>query len=183
MDVTYRLTPDDLSNYRYIVRDRLQKMAGPSSFGSTIQRAFAAFAAAVLVTFGVLFFAGDHALVPYIVGILFGAGLVLAMFWLTYYDQEKKLVDRDGPTLADHTIAVNASGLNVSAPHLTAHYVWKAFRDVTRERGLIVLWLEPSLGVVIPERAFSSVGTLEEFLSAVEARRTASVLPRAGSFA
>jgi len=53
---------------------------------------------------------------------------------------------------------------------------------VSFERDLVVLWLEPSVGVVIPQRAFANVDARDAFVAAVEARRKEASLPRAGSF-
>ncbi len=188
MDVTFRLSQDDLSNYRYAVRDHLAKIPDTRFWGKPWVRGLAVFIAAFvcLQVFDWLIvqFKGRPAsFVELAIGFMAGAALVLVLFWVHYWDQTRKLVRPDGPTLSEHTVTVNTSGLSVAAPHMTAHYTWSAVQEVTKQRGLIVLWLEPSVGLVIPERAFASLEACQAFVDAIEARRTESELPRAGSFA
>jgi hypothetical protein len=188
MDVTFRLIQDDLSNYRYAVRDHLAKVADDRFWATPWVRWTALFVAAFvcLQVFDWLIvqFTGQPAsYVELATGFLAGAFLVLGLLWMNHWDQTRKLVRPDGPTLSEHTISVNTSGLSVTAPHMTAHYTWSVIKELTNERGLVVLWLEPSVGLVIPERAFPNTEARQKFIAAIEARRTESELPRAGSFA
>ena len=188
MDVTFRLTPADLSNYRYAVRDRLGKVSDGSLWSRPVVRWAAFFLTTVALLQLLDRLVPSHTGAPVSaielsLGFLFGATLVLGLLWLHYWEQTKKLVSDDGPTLSEHTIAVNTSGVSVTAPHLTAHYAWPAIQEVTRERGLIVLWLEPSVGLAVPEHAFSRAGGADDFVAAIASRRTEAELPRAGSFA
>lgn len=187
MDVTFRLIQDDLANYRYVVRDHMAKIPDGGFWSKPWVRGMALFVA-VFVSLQVfdkriVQFTGHPAsFVELAIGFLAGGALVLCLLWIHHWDQTRKLVHPDGPTLSEHTVSVNTSGLSVSAPHMTAHYTWPAIQEVSKERGLVVLWLEPSVGLVVPERAFPNPETCQEFIAAVEARRTESVLPRAGSF-
>ena len=188
MEVTFRLIPDDLTNYRYAVRDRLARIPGQGLWSQHWARAGVIFLSS-LVLFLVLdsvvprITGARLSMVELVIGFVIGIAVLLGMFWLNHFDQAKKLVRPDGPTLSEHTVSAGASGLSVSATHMSAHYAWGAIEDVTQERGLVVLWLEPSLGLVIPQRAFANPQERETFVAAIAARRSEAGLPRAGSFA
>jgi hypothetical protein len=187
MDVTFRLIQDDLANYRYVVRDHMAKVPDSGFWSKPWVRATAVLVATFvcLQVFDRLIvqFTGHPAsYVELAIGFVAGGAFVLCLLWVHHWDQTRKLVRLDGPTLSEHTVSVNTSGLTMSAPHMTAHYMWPAIQEVTKARGLVVLWLEPSVGLAVPERAFPNPEACQEFIAAIEARRTESVLPRAGSF-
>ncbi len=188
MDVTFKLNEQDLSNYRYAVRDRMDKIAVGGIWHKPVVRWIALF----VVTFGLLQVLDQ--LLPIVtqepvshleltLGFVAGAAVVLGFMWLHYLDQSKKLVRADGPTLSEHTVTITPSGLSAAAPQMSAHYAWPVIQDVTDERGLVLLWLEPGLGLAIPHHAFTNSDVRAAFVAAIEARRTESELPRAGSFA
>jgi len=183
--ITYSLTPKDIANYRLAVRDRINLVPGTGLLSKDWVRAIALLGVSLVVV--LLVDALLHAvtgerlsLVAFVAGLLTGAALVIAMLWVNHFDQEKKLVRPDGPTFSEHSVSVTTSGLSVSAPHMSVHYVWPIIQAVSFERDLVVLWLEPS--VVIPQRAFANVDARDAFVAAVEARRKEASLPRAGSF-
>ena len=188
MDLTFKLIPEDLSNYRYAVRDRLTALPGNGIWSKHWVRAgltISAGAGLFLILDRVVPGLTGHELsmTELGLGIVMGFAFFLAILWLNHFEQAKKLVRADGPTMSEHTVSVNTTGLNVTAPHMTAHYAWAAFQDVTAVRNLVVLWIEPAFGLVIPKRAFANDEARDAFIAAIEARRTESGLPRAGSFA
>jgi hypothetical protein len=188
MEVTFTLKEQDLVNYRCAVRDRLEKMTAGGFWSQPAVRWIALFAgtAGLLVMLDqVLPVVTQRPISPLelVIGFIAGAALVLGFMWLHYLDQSKKLVRADGPTMSEHTMTINPSGLGAAGPHMTAHYAWPLIQDVTVERGLVLLWLEPGLGLAIPQHAFKSTEVRDAFVAAIEVRRTESDLPRAGSFA
>lgn len=188
MDVTFRLKPQDLANYRYAVRDRLQALPAAGFWQQQWVRAM------LIISASLALFLFVDAIIPFITGrqlagtelgtgFVIGIVFLLGLLWLQYFDQSRILVRPDGPTLSEHTVVVNSSGVHVTAPHMIAHYSWPAIQDVTTDRDLVLFWLEPSFGVVVPSHAFQSTVARDAFIDAVKARRTEFGLPRAGSFA
>ena len=187
MDVTFKLNPQDLVNYRYAVRDRLQAVPAAGFLQKRWVRAMmiTGASAALFVIIDAIIpvmtgrqLAGAELGAGFAIGIMF----LLGLLWLQYFDQSRVLVRPDGPTLSEHTVVVNTSGLHVTAPHMMAHYSWPAIQDVTTDRDLVLFWLEPSFGLAVPQHAFQSTVARDAFIAAVKARRTESDLPRAGSF-
>ncbi|MEQ1576618.1 MAG: hypothetical protein ABL894_03100 [Hyphomicrobium sp.] len=187
MNVTYRLSPRDLTSYRYAVRDRLNSLPAKGILNQHWARAvliLGGSAGLFILLDGVLpRLTGRPLTLPELaIGFFVGLAACLAVLWLNYFDQSKRLVDPEGPALSEHTISLSASGLNVDAAHMNSHFDWPAIRDVSVERGLVILWLEPSMGVAIPVQAFAGVEARDDFVASIEARRTEAELPRAGSF-
>ena len=188
MDITFCLTPQDVGNYRAAVRDRLNAVPNVGILNQHWVRAaiVIAISAALSIVIGMLVPAVTGApLAPLELLIGFAAGLVftLGMLWINHLDQAKKLLRSDGPTLSEHSVSVAGSGLSVTAPHSTVHYAWPIIQDVSIARGLVLLWLEPSSALAVPERAFKSLETRDKFISDSEMRQAEAKLPRAGSFA
>jgi hypothetical protein len=186
-EIVFDVRQEDLTAYHYTVRDRLLKFTPKAWWETDAVRASALFGVAALT------FAGLDAAAPSILGrslevvellagFVLGLLMAVALMWLSYWDQIRRAVRKDGPTLGEHTVRLNGEGLAVSIRDGEARYAWRAFQGVTRQRGLLTVWLEPGVGIMIPERAFAGEAERVQFTAEIEARLADAKLPRAGSF-
>lgn len=186
-ETAFRLSADDLMAYQYAVRDRLTKeMPKPWQHKDSI-RALALMAITALVTGGLMglfpaVFGRPLELMELLIGMLFGGGLVLGMIWLSFRDQSRRLTRTDGPVQGVQTLRLTNDGVTVSSDKVEARYVWAAIEHVSEARGLVILWIEPGVGIAVPGHAFASSAEREAFMREIEGRRAAAGLPRVGSF-
>lgn len=99
--------------------------------------------------------------------LLFGfvAGLfsVVAVVLLRTYASFRSI--SIAPILVERrTISWSERGIRHESDLQSAEWPWRAFEAVSRERGLILLWLAPQIGFTIPERAFGSAASCETFI-------------------
>lgn len=187
MDVMYKLTPRDLSAYRYAVRDRLEVLPSASVLGKKWFQLLVVCAAGAIFVFVLDWLLRRVSgrpieIVDFVGGMLGAVMMVLAVLWFNYSERVRKLVRDDGPTLAEHNMNVSPSGIKISAPHITAHYAWPAIQYVSVVRDLVIFWLEPAHGIAVPASAFANSIERERFVAAIEGHRKEAGLPRASSF-
>jgi hypothetical protein len=187
-EVSFELTPADLAAYQYAVRDRLTKLAPKQWWETDAIRATVLFGIAA-VTYAGLDWAAPWLLgrplelVEFLIGFWLGLLLAIGLMWMTYWDQRRRMVRPDGPTLGEHVVRLTNEGVSINLRDSDARYTWRAFEDITEQRGLISLWLEPGIGLIIPAHAFAKDTERVQFFSELKTRMTESNLPRAGSFA
>jgi hypothetical protein len=162
MQLHYQLTPQDLAAYQYAVRDRVDARAKLD--GSTKRHAVEA----LLLTVAILAVAlacvsawpaaagREFELVESIIGFFTGVLFALAAIWLNFFQQRRSIVKPDGPTLSPHTLAIEADGLRISGTHLEHTFAWPIFEDLTELQSILVLWLEPAQGLIVPRSAFAN---------------------------
>lgn len=187
-EVTFDLQFEDLSAYQFVVRDRLTKLAPKQwwetdAFRATVLFGFAAVTFALLDWAAPSFLGRPLEFVEFLTGFWLGLLLAIGLMWMTYWDQRRRMVKPDGPMLGEHVVKLNGEGVAINLRDVEARYAWRAFDSITEQRGLLSIWMEPGVGLIIPCRAFASDADRVQFISEVNARMTASRLPRAGSFA
>ncbi len=187
-EITYKMTTEDLAAYQHAVRDRIGGVAPQKWWEYLFVRWLALVAAtAIVITLASLLI--EHAagrpmeFIDFFVGVLIGVAAMAAVLWVTFGDHIRRMARPDGPILDRHTLRLNNDGVTIATKHTDVRYAWAAFEEVADTRGLIILWIEPGAGVVIPGHAFETDATRSQFLLAIEAKRSASGLPRVGSFA
>lgn len=186
-ETVFRLTAADLGAYQLAVRDRLNGMAPQLWWENAIVRWAALALACALVVFiaaGLIEWLLERPMefAEFAVGVTVGIAGMAAVIWVTYQDQKRRLAKPDGPILDRQTLRLSNDGISVGSKHVEARYAWAVVEDVTEAHGLVILWIEPGAGVAVPAHAFNSDNERAEFLRAIEARRSASGLPRGGSF-
>ena len=67
-------------------------------------------------------------------------------------------------------VAYEAGGLQVSGAHVQSSFDWTAFVDLTQSDDIMVLWVDNGVGVILPNKAFSSSGERQDFAAFVEER-------------
>lgn len=186
-EIEYQLEPKDLAAYQFATRDRLRGARSKSLLDNEIVRAV------IIMVLGGGAMIGVEALArwylgrplelfDYAVGVLFGAALMLALIWLHYFDQRRRLARPDGPVLGKSTLRLMREGVLITQKHVEVRYGWPVFLGITEARDLLLMWIEPGVAIAIPRRAFGSDKVLADFVSEADARMAEAGLPRSGSF-
>jgi hypothetical protein len=184
---TFKLSPEDLAAYQFAVRDRLSALPPRAWWESDGIRAAALlvlFVIAVMVIDRTLqtAFGRSMELPDFLIGAGAGAALVLGLVWMSYRDQRRRIVREEGVILGEHTLELTVAGVVSRQRHVEARYDWPVILEVTDQRGMVILWIEPGVGIAVPQHAFASDAERTQFVAEVEQRRTGSQLPRVGSF-
>jgi hypothetical protein len=174
MKVNYQLAPKHLAAYQYAVRDRMRAITG----AGTVRERLSYAALALLI--GLLLIGGDVALEHFtgaptspwalVFGLVLGAAMIIATYWIHYFGQRGRIVQPDGPTLKPHTMDAGDTRLIVQAEGIDVSYAWHNFEAVTEHAEIMVIWIEPALGLVVPRDAFVSPDVERAFLSRVRER-------------
>jgi hypothetical protein len=80
-------------------------------------------------------------------------------------------VTKRGALIGEFSLAAYESGgIQISGKQMQSSYDWAAFIDLSQENNLVILWLNRSVGVIIPNSAFSSKEQNHEFVDFVRER-------------
>lgn len=173
MEISYQLSPDDLASYQYAVRNRLAR--GISERGDFAYGMWAMLLAAL--TLAVIaaatwyiphFTARPFAVPEMIAGFILGMAVLMATTWLSYFRQRHLAVTADGPTLSPHAASLEPDGLRVSGQNFEHTYLWSIFSEVSELKTIIVLWIEPGQGLVIPRSAFADPETASAVINEIK---------------
>jgi hypothetical protein len=170
IELTYRFDPKHLHLYQKLTNDRSagRGRSGEDTWGLFLVSTLvvAAFLAGAEILFPGL--TGEpFAMAEFVAGFVTGIAVILAVMWRRYYRVSRAALRTDGPTLSEHRLTVAADGLRTFSQLTEGYYRWPAFEEVTVEDGVIVLWIEPGAGVLVPRSAFDSSTTEAAFLQAV----------------
>jgi hypothetical protein len=183
IELTYRFEPEHLHLYRRFASDR--GIGGPAT-GREGEDSFGLFLICALVL--AAFLAGADVIFPgvtgrpfafieFVAGLLSGVAIALAVLWWRYRRFARAALRPDGPTLAEHRLSVSADGLRTTSRFVEGLYRWSAVEDMTVRDGIIVLWIEPSAGVLVPRGAFASPAAEADFLEAVRGYMATTATP------
>jgi hypothetical protein len=160
MQIDYQLTPKHVAAYQYAVRDRMRAMTGTGGMRERLS-----YAALALLTC-LLLIGGDVALEhltgartsPWalVFGLIVGAAITIGTYWIQYFGQRSRIVQPGGPTLKPHTMDAGDARLSVQAESIESSYAWCHFEAVTEHADILVLWIEPALGLFVPRDAFAN---------------------------
>ena len=174
MDIRFQLTRQDLANYQFAVRNRVAARPRRESPWKEILLALA-FGLVLLAAVTGAFLTLPHfthrriAEPEMAVGFFMGVTFMLASLWLNYFRQRRNVVNEGGPTLSPHLLSVEPQGLRITGPNLEHSYLWPIFKDITEFKSLLVLWMEPAHGLIIPHSAFGDEVSLKAFIEEVRA--------------
>lgn len=186
-EIEYQLEPKDLAAYQFATRDRLRGARSNSLLDNEIVRAvlimvLAGGAMVGVEALGRFYLGRPLELFDYVAGVLFGAALMLALVWLHYFDQRRRLARPDGPVLGKSTLRLMREGVLITQKHVEVRYGWPVFLGITEARDLLLMWIEPGVAIAIPRSAFGSDREIADFISEAGARMAEAGLPRSGSF-
>ncbi len=188
-ELTYTLDASHIAAYQKLASERASNsgLAEPRGIDATGIWFAAAFAVAVLLVAASLVLplltGRPFSYLEFFLGLLIGFGLVAGALWVQYTKVRRQAVRPDGPTLSEHRLRLGGDGLRTSSPYFENTCRWHAIEDATVYETVVVLWLEPGMGVVVPRSAFADQGQESEFVARVRALVAEAKLPRAGTFA
>jgi len=165
MEVTYSLQPRDIANYQRAAWRRLQKRRTWKdellSFLIVIAIAGSVWTA---TAWGLPRLTAEPVAVPELVlGVVLGALAMLAVL----RERARSMLRRDGPTLSERRLALSDAGVEIRSATFESLYRWSVIEEVGEYGSLVVLWVEPGTGVVVPRGAFADPAAERTFLDAV----------------
>jgi hypothetical protein len=187
-ELVYTFEPSHLWTYQKLASDRASGAGRAGSWDVEGLR----FIVAAMATAAVLALADlvmplitdrPFAYLEFLAGLLLGIGMMIGAMWWHYRKMRRRAVRPDGPTLSEHRMSVTPEGLRTTSPLYENVYRWSALDEVTVHDDVIVLWVEPAAGALVPRSAFADRSAERQFVEGVRARIAEAKLPRAGSFA
>ena len=170
MQLTYRLTSDDILQFAKLIRERVALSAAGLQ-GRKRTAVFTGYLAVVLLTLAVLA-SGiiDH--IFWIAGIAY-FGEFCSMYLFAKLLQRRyfaNLLTDDSSFLSESRVTLDADGVVCFEANKTTRYSWRAFSDVTEQAGLIVLWRDRGQGLAVPARVLANDDARRDFVTFVRER-------------
>jgi len=177
MELTYRLTRDDILQLAKLIRERVALTAAGLQ-GRRRTAVFTAYLAVVLLTLAVLA-SGiiDHTF--WIAGIAYYAGFC-SMYLFAKFLQRRyfaNLLTDDSSLLSESRVTLDGDGVVCFEADKTTRYSWRAFSDVTEQAGLIVLWRDRGQGLAVPARVLANDDARRDFVTLVRERIAQAAAP------
>lgn len=188
-ELTYTLEASHIAAYQRLASERASNSRGaePRGFDAAGIWLAAAIAVAVVVVMAGLLLplltGRSFSYLEFFLGLFIGFGVIAAALWVQYTTVRRQAVRPDGPTLSEHRLRLAGDGLRTSSQFFENTCRWHAIEDATVHETVVVLWLEPGMGVVVPRSAFADQGQESDFVARVRALVAEAKLPRAGTFA
>lgn len=188
LELVYTFNPSHLKTYQRLASDRAAGGRHKGSWNVEVARlllgtlATAAVLAAADLSMP-LITGRPFAYPEFIIGLPAGIGMMIGAMWWRYAQMWQRAFRPDGPTMSEHRLALAPDGVRTTSPHYDNLYRWSALEEVTVHDEVIVLWVEPAAGALVPRCAFSDSVAETQFLERVRARIAEAKLPRSGSFA
>lgn len=171
-EVVYTFTPDHLKIYQRLTSDRASGQGHAGSWDKEFLRfmlaALATAAILAVADLGVPLITGrPFAYAEFLLGLVAGFAMMLGAMWWRYGQMRKRAVRPDGPTMSEHRMSLTPEGVRVASRLHDVHYRWLAIDDLTIHDEVIVLWVEPAAGALIPRSAFPDRAAEERFVASV----------------
>lgn len=168
-EVNYQLTRADLAAYRKLMLKRLTAAAANRSWWQTPLAGVAGILAIGAIVWSLLvWFLPSWTRTPLealsaLIGLWFGILMISAASWHRMAGFHAVMYGADGPTLAAQHATFDEAGLRFTGPRAESALKWPLITDVSEEAGIIVLWIEPCQGFVIPRAAFADEAAVRAF--------------------
>ena len=94
--------------------------------------------------------------------VFYSLGIIVCLRYVR--TREAGNPSRDGFMLGQRTATFSDDGVDVSSDRTKTRYEWRAFERVERFPRMVVLWLEPGAGLIVPRSAFQSDGEAAGFV-------------------
>lgn len=95
--------------------------------------------------------------------------------WISRQIIRPVLAKPDGVVLGDGELRLTHEGVEDVGTHFKTVYDWKAVDGVTFEKNIVVIWMEPTVGVWVPRTAFNSLADEQAFKAYVEEKAVGNV--------
>jgi hypothetical protein len=175
MELTYRLTRDDHLQCCKLIWKRVAPLAIGLQGWKRAAALFTVWLAVVLLTYAVLAngVIDEHTFwVAAVAGIAYYAGLC-SMYLCGKLSQRRyfaNLLTDDSSFLSESRVTLDGDGVVCFSATTTTRYSWYAFRDVTEQAGLIVLWRDRGQGLIVPARVLANDDARRDFVTLVRER-------------
>ena len=107
-------------------------------------------------------------------GILTGLFIWQAEAWHTLYVLRDRLYRNGGPHLTLQNVTVDPHQLRFASTYIETILRWPAVIELTEHKHILVLWIEPSHGFVIPRSAFADEAAAMAFIDFAREHITAA---------
>ena len=172
MELTYRLTRDDILQLAKLMRERVAPSATGLQGRKRVAALFMVCLAVVLLTLAVLASGviDEHAAV--VAGIAYFGGLCYMYLWALFLQRRylANLLTDDSSFLSESRVTLDGDGVVCFDATKTTRYSWRAFSDVTEQAGLIVLWRDRGQGLIVPARVLANDDARRDFVTLVRER-------------
>jgi hypothetical protein len=164
--LSYTRTPDDYRHYYRLLTRRMRRglLRGTLRAIPYPLTVFYLFLLAVVVA---LQLQTNGSIVPLLGAIVVGAGLYASVLLATAARLE--YLRPGGPFTGLVNLTADDRAVSIVLPLLKQELQWSAVQSVS-DAGCVILWIEPSIGEYIPERAFSSPQHRASFVAFANAR-------------
>lgn len=95
--------------------------------------------------------------------------------WISRQIIKPVLAKPNGVVLGDGELRLTDEGVEDIGTYFKTVYDWKAVDGVTFEKNIVVIWMEPTVGVWVPRGAFNSLADEQAFKAYVEQRIVGNV--------
>jgi hypothetical protein len=186
--IIYRLEPRHLRDYHFAIRDRLSRSSARGAPRSEWQRGLLFGLACAALYFGLVWLwprmtGVEVGIAELVTGLVLGMAMAVGAMWWQYEEQRRLIVKPGGPSLAEHALAIDGAGVAITGQNFESRYKWSIFEDASRYSDILVLWIEPGAGIIVPRAALGGIAAEDAFLAEVKARAAEAKLPRSGTFA
>lgn len=173
--LSYRVEPKHWDELLRAARKRVRARLRGAKGGRTRKILLAIVSGA---TIGLLAVSAEKVLGLDTVSILVGlVGTVLAIFVLgplVSRSSAQQLLRDDGMFMGQVELTANEEKVILNGRHFSSSYDWPLFLELSKLADTLVLWSDPSGGIVIPRSAFSSADNEDAFIAFANARIQAS---------
>lgn len=178
----FTLEPDHYKAFAQAVTWRLSQ-AGQRTLGSIIVRVLLG-AIIGLGIFGLYVLADQHCSTPgsactfHPPSVFVGAFGMFAVMWSIgawiHARNLRRMVDKGGSWLGENRMRLSDSRVEVFSNSVRTTVDWEAFDSIQREKTVLILWLDRSIGIVVPREAFSDDASEERFIRDFNVRLSAA---------
>jgi hypothetical protein len=83
------------------------------------------------------------------------------LVYSVYYDQLlKRFLKNPGTILGPHQMQLHEEGFLFSGNQVQSTFGWNLVEGVSSHKSILVLWLEPSVGIIVPKSAFQTTAKI-----------------------
>ena len=164
------LTPELLARYHAISQQRLSRAAS-KAMGWRGEAMNFAVASMFALPIGLAFYAlstwTSHPadLASALIGFLAGGGMLLAALWHRSFEIRHLLSQDSNPALLPYHAVIDSEQLRFTSPRADTVVRWPFVSQITLHPGMVILWVEPHHGFIIPSSAFANDAAVQAFLT------------------
>ena len=181
-DLRYQLTPQMLWAYQRAAQRRLSTAASKAMGwrGEAINVAVAcAFAGLIwFASYLLWLWSGRDVDIPSLaLGFVAGCAMVFVAFWHRSLEVRRLMMAGGNAAFNPYHAVIDETQLRFSNARAETVLRWPSITEITLDKDVIVLWMEPGQGCVIPNSAFTNEVAAKAFIAFAQARIAATLRP------